>query len=66
RFLRFRLYQIVFRSDFLGAFQVFAFALPFPAAPTLSVLFLRSDHFVLRRTENQQHGTRKIRFKISK
>ncbi|MBV2358067.1 hypothetical protein KUM39_27605, partial [Streptomyces sp. J2-1] len=34
--LRFRLYQIVFRSDFLGAFQVSAFAFPFPAVPTLS------------------------------
>ncbi|MCL6738049.1 hypothetical protein, partial [Streptomyces neyagawaensis] len=34
--LRFRLYQIVFRSDFLGAFQVSAFAFPFPALPTLS------------------------------
>ncbi|MFC0849561.1 hypothetical protein ACFH04_38455 [Streptomyces noboritoensis] len=38
-------------SDFLGAFQVSAFAFPFPAAPTLSVLFLLLDHFVLRRTE---------------
>ncbi|MFF5855491.1 hypothetical protein ACFY8B_07595, partial [Streptomyces sp. NPDC012751] len=35
-FLRFRLYQIFSRSDFLGAFQVFAFAFPFPAVPTLS------------------------------
>ncbi|MFJ9202224.1 hypothetical protein, partial [Streptomyces flaveolus] len=34
--LRFRLYQTVFRSDFLGAFQVPAFAFPFPAFPTLS------------------------------
>src|SRR6184192_3948079 len=34
--LRFRLYQTVSRSDFLGAFQVPAFAFPFPAAPTLS------------------------------
>ncbi|MFF3346213.1 hypothetical protein, partial [Streptomyces sp. NPDC002779] len=34
--LRFRLYQILFRSDFLGAFQVSAFAFPFPAVPTLS------------------------------
>ncbi|MEU0967947.1 hypothetical protein ABZ357_21840, partial [Streptomyces sp. NPDC005917] len=34
--LRFRLYQTVFRSDFLGAFQVPAFAFPFPALPTLS------------------------------
>src|SRR5689334_17506593 len=34
--LRFRLYQTVFRSDFLGAFQVPAFAFPFPAAPILS------------------------------
>ncbi|RSN75103.1 hypothetical protein DMH26_42090, partial [Streptomyces sp. WAC 05379] len=25
-----------FRSDFLGAFQVLAFAFPFPAVPTLS------------------------------
>ncbi|WP_229848291.1 hypothetical protein, partial [Streptomyces melanogenes] len=40
-----------FVSDFLGAFQVFAFAFPFPAAPTLSVLFRLPDHFVLRRTE---------------
>jgi len=34
--LRFRLYQTVSRSDFLGAFQVPAFAFPFPAVPTLS------------------------------
>ncbi|MEU6815906.1 hypothetical protein, partial [Streptomyces sp. NPDC046860] len=26
----------LFRSDFLGAFQVLAFAFPFPAVPTLS------------------------------
>ncbi|QFI47773.1 hypothetical protein FQ762_15495 [Streptomyces coelicolor A3(2)] len=31
-----------FRSDFLGAFQVPAFAFPFPAAPTLSELSSRS------------------------
>ncbi|MGW3341546.1 hypothetical protein ACWDCL_29205, partial [Streptomyces sp. NPDC001009] len=37
-----RLYQIVFRSDFLGAFQVLAFAFPFPAVPTLSEVFGRS------------------------
>ncbi|MFI1174234.1 hypothetical protein, partial [Streptomyces melanogenes] len=40
-----------FVSDFLGAFQVSAFAFPFPAAPTLSVLFRLPDHFVLRHTE---------------
>src|SRR3954453_19822402 len=34
--LRFRLYQTVSGSDFLGAFQVPALAFPFPAAPTLS------------------------------
>ena len=34
--LRLRLYQIVFRSDFLGAFQVPASAFPFPALPTLA------------------------------
>ncbi|MFI1051994.1 hypothetical protein ACH4U3_40840, partial [Streptomyces griseoruber] len=34
--LRFRLYQIFSRSDFLGAFQVPALAFPFPAVPTLS------------------------------
>jgi hypothetical protein len=34
--LRFRLYQIFSRSDFLGAFQVPALAFPFPAFPTLS------------------------------
>ncbi|MDQ1010426.1 hypothetical protein QFZ82_004911 [Streptomyces sp. V4I23] len=28
-----------FASDFLGAFQFFAFALPFPADPTLSEAF---------------------------
>ncbi|MFF4266701.1 hypothetical protein ACWGCK_37095, partial [Streptomyces virginiae] len=33
-----------FVSDFLGAFQVFAFAFPFPAVPTLSVVFLLPDH----------------------
>ncbi|MGW3510528.1 hypothetical protein, partial [Streptomyces sp. NPDC000994] len=36
----FRLYQIFFRSDFLGAFQVSALAFPFPAIPTLSDPFL--------------------------
>ncbi|MFD9093047.1 hypothetical protein, partial [Streptomyces collinus] len=41
--LRFRLYQIFSRSDFLGAFQVFAFAVSFPAVPTLSEVFGRSD-----------------------
>ncbi|MGY5058461.1 hypothetical protein ACWDFR_31095, partial [Streptomyces sp. 900105755] len=34
--LRFRLYQIFSRPDFLGAFQVPALAFPFPAVPTLS------------------------------
>jgi hypothetical protein len=34
--LRFRLYQTVSGSDFLGAFQVPASAFPFPATPTLS------------------------------
>src|ERR1043165_7597002 len=34
--LRFRLYQIFSRPDFLGAFQVSALAFPFPAVPTLS------------------------------
>ncbi|PKT67113.1 hypothetical protein CW362_42220, partial [Streptomyces populi] len=34
--LRFRLYQTVSVSDFLGAFQVPASAFPFPASPTLS------------------------------
>ncbi|MFJ3227260.1 hypothetical protein ACIPJS_28505, partial [Streptomyces sp. NPDC086783] len=37
--LRFRLYQTVSGSDFLGAFQVSAFAFPFPATPTLPDLF---------------------------
>ncbi|MFI0042828.1 hypothetical protein ACH4M7_07355, partial [Streptomyces sp. NPDC017249] len=41
--LRFRLYQIFFRSDFLGAFQVPASAFPFPAVPTLSEVLGRSD-----------------------
>ena len=40
--LRFRLYQTVFRSDFLGAFQVSAFAFPFPATPTLSEVLSRN------------------------
>jgi hypothetical protein len=40
--LRFRLYQTVSRSDFLGAFQVSAFAFPFPAAPTLSEVLSRN------------------------
>ncbi|MFD9014484.1 hypothetical protein, partial [Streptomyces sp. NPDC059552] len=30
-----------FVSDFLGAFQVFAFAFPFPAVPTLSEVLHR-------------------------
>ncbi|WP_206300200.1 hypothetical protein, partial [Streptomyces mangrovisoli] len=42
-FRRFRLYQTLFRSDFLGAFQVFAFALSFPAVPTLSEVPDRID-----------------------
>ncbi|MFI1412940.1 hypothetical protein ACH4Y0_23940, partial [Streptomyces sp. NPDC020707] len=41
--LRFRLYQTVSGSDLLGAFQVFAFAFPFPASPTLSEVFDRPD-----------------------
>ncbi|MFF2513039.1 hypothetical protein, partial [Streptomyces sp. NPDC058086] len=43
-FLRFRLYQTVSRSDFLGAFQVPALAFPFPAVQTLSAFFRLSDH----------------------
>ncbi|MEU5798299.1 hypothetical protein ABZ800_32960, partial [Streptomyces sp. NPDC047813] len=39
----FRLYQIFSRPDFLGAFQVSAFAFPFPAVPTLSEVLSRSD-----------------------
>ncbi|MCQ9185427.1 hypothetical protein KMT30_41670, partial [Streptomyces sp. IBSBF 2953] len=49
--LRFRLYQIFSRSDFLGAFQVPAFAsrFPFPAVPTLSEVSGRFDRpFVFR------------------
>ncbi|MFE5143921.1 hypothetical protein ACFRDV_40950, partial [Streptomyces fagopyri] len=46
---RFRLYQTVSVSDFLGAFQVSAFAFPFPAVPTLpdpfSVPFPVGIHF---------------------
>ncbi|MEU3845317.1 hypothetical protein AB0E88_35475, partial [Streptomyces sp. NPDC028635] len=41
--LRFRLYQIFSRSDFLGAFQVSALAFPFPAVPTLSDVFRLFD-----------------------
>ena len=41
-FLRFRLYQTVSRSDFLGAFQVSASAFPFPAVPTLSEVLSRN------------------------
>ncbi|MEU2058403.1 hypothetical protein, partial [Streptomyces bungoensis] len=41
--LRFRLYQIFSRPDFLGAFQVSAFAVSFPAVPTLSEVLGRSD-----------------------
>ncbi|MFI9152646.1 hypothetical protein, partial [Streptomyces sp. NPDC053367] len=41
--LRFRLYQIFSRSDFLGAFQVPASAFPFPAVPTLSEVSSRFD-----------------------
>ncbi|MFI1286849.1 hypothetical protein ACH4U5_39935, partial [Streptomyces sp. NPDC020858] len=33
-----------FVSDFLGAFQVFAFAFPFPAIPTLSAISRPPDH----------------------
>ncbi|MER7227182.1 hypothetical protein ABT370_28950, partial [Streptomyces rubradiris] len=42
--LRFRLYQIFSRSDFLGAFQVPALAFPFPAVPTLSEVLSRFFH----------------------
>ncbi|MFF9884484.1 hypothetical protein, partial [Streptomyces eurythermus] len=42
--LRFRLYQIFSRSDFLGAFQVPALAFPFPAVPTLSEVLSRFSH----------------------
>ncbi|MGW1067812.1 hypothetical protein ACWD4F_25210, partial [Streptomyces aureus] len=52
--LRFRLYQTVSVSDFLGAFQVSAFAFPFPATPTLSVLFRLDDH----RPADMQNETR--------
>ncbi|MDX3493552.1 hypothetical protein PV735_12755, partial [Streptomyces turgidiscabies] len=45
--LRFRLYQTVSVSDFLGAFQVFAFAFPFPATPTLSEVFGRADRLFI-------------------
>ncbi|MFI8837183.1 hypothetical protein ACIGPN_40370, partial [Streptomyces afghaniensis] len=41
--LRFRLYQIFSRPDFLGAFQVPASAFPFPAAPTLSEVSDRTE-----------------------
>ncbi|MFF9808456.1 hypothetical protein ACF1G5_25655, partial [Streptomyces coeruleorubidus] len=41
--LRFRLYQIFSRPDFLGAFQVSASAFPFPAVPTLSEVPDRID-----------------------
>ncbi|MFI7021025.1 hypothetical protein, partial [Streptomyces sp. NPDC050164] len=41
--LRFRLYQIFSRSDFLGAFQVPASAFPFPAVPTLSEVSARTN-----------------------
>ncbi|OXS30520.1 hypothetical protein CHR28_36220, partial [Streptomyces sp. XY006] len=41
--LRFRLYQIFSRPDFLGAFQVSAFAVSFPAVPTLSEVSGRTD-----------------------
>ena len=37
--LRFRLYQTVSVSDFLGAFQVSAFAFPFPAVPNSISVF---------------------------
>ncbi|MEV0445869.1 hypothetical protein AB0I46_43875, partial [Streptomyces spectabilis] len=46
-FRRFRLYQIFSASRsvpiFIGAFQVSAFAFPFPADPTLSEILGRSD-----------------------
>src|SRR5215216_1853704 len=42
--LRFRLYQTVSGSDFLGAFQVPALAFPFPAVPTLSEILSRNSH----------------------
>jgi len=45
--LRFRLYQTVSGSDFLGAFQVPALAFPFPAFPTLSEVLGRSDRLLI-------------------
>ncbi|MEU7429228.1 hypothetical protein, partial [Streptomyces sp. NPDC040750] len=42
-----------FRSDFLGAFQVPAFAFPFPAVPTLSEVLGRSYRlFILSNRED--------------
>src|SRR5689334_5745677 len=41
--LRFRLYQTVSGSDFLGAFRGPASAFPFPAVPTLSEVSGRTD-----------------------
>ncbi|WP_229925904.1 hypothetical protein, partial [Streptomyces longispororuber] len=38
------------RSDFLGAFPGFAFAFPFPAVPTLSEVFGRSDRLGFRKS----------------
>ncbi|TFV34423.1 hypothetical protein E4K10_31290 [Streptomyces sp. T1317-0309] len=40
----FRLYQTISRSNFLGAFQVYALAFPFPADPTLSEVLSRDFH----------------------
>ncbi|MFF4843840.1 hypothetical protein, partial [Streptomyces collinus] len=42
--LRFQVYQIFSRPDFLGAFQVSALAFPFPAVPTLSEVLSRISH----------------------
>ncbi|MEU1252270.1 hypothetical protein ABZ445_03150, partial [Streptomyces chartreusis] len=43
-----------FRSDFLGAFQVPAFAFPFPAVPTLSEVSDRTDRPFI--SENHREG----------
>ncbi|MFJ3810837.1 hypothetical protein ACIPWE_31335, partial [Streptomyces sp. NPDC090073] len=44
-----------FRSDFLGAFQVLAFAFPFPAVPTLSEVLGRFDQPLI--SENREDAS---------
>ncbi|WP_234441808.1 hypothetical protein, partial [Streptomyces sp. WM6386] len=58
--LRFRPYQTVSGSDFLGAFQVSAFAFPFPAVPTLSEVPGRTDRALISESSGGASSKKEI------